>query len=579
MGAAPELICANWTPDNPECETVGRFSCKNCLLVLYCGSKCQKSHWILHKSDCRSPLGKKTWSPDWVLENRDPVFVRNGPGVQFGRGKYLWGNVPAFDVVQLASNEGENYGEPLRLLFAASGDVRNIVKTIAQLPSSYVQRVDVTMNDRDIDIVARNVILLLVALVVDDVDAAINCIIHVWYSARICKSHLDVLQQRIRPLIQTVCDKIKSKPPESLQAKTWSFGEQRSLRLVLTKSSWGSLLSFLDTPEGLTEEQAHQIRRAVTMAESRKDYRDRSLLCQPSPARRVASIRFREDGLLLPFGSPRRDSDFVHPNPTFFQTANTWPMFDNADPLHGWSLKEVEDCPNGPATADIYGKLHCHITTLLRQFLLRVSSSPISFRLFQMDATDLSEHLEMGSFDRVEVSNISDGGYLGIHRILQSMIPLLRNPIANPHATLITLFMNAVDECLTDSEKNSLMDPGGPTMDRLFKYLPPQQWRGPPTKNSPDSIKFVYANDLVATYEKVFDRYMTRLGFREVGEFIGAAMKDEHTIVENWPFRLKLQPGQPGAQEEFDSLLAGGMSGKERYVEWKRIGVYGDEHE
>jgi hypothetical protein len=48
-------------------------------------------------------------------------------------------------------------------------------------------------------------------------------------------------------------------------------------------------------------------------------------------------------------------------------------------------------------------------------------------------------------------------------------------------------------------------------------------------------------------------------------------MKDNHTVIEKWPFRLKLQPGQPGAQEEFDRLMSGGMTGKERYIEWKRI--------
>ena len=57
----------------------------------------------------------------------------------------------------------------------------------------------------------------------------------------------------------------------------------------------------------------------------------------------------------------------------------------------------------------------------------------------------------------------------------------------------------------------------------------------------------------------------------EAAQFIGAAMKESHTVVEKWPFRLKLQPGQPGAQEEFNRLLGGGLSGKERYVEWKRI--------
>jgi hypothetical protein len=54
-------------------------------------------------------------------------------------------------------------------------------------------------------------------------------------------------------------------------------------------------------------------------------------------------------------------------------------------------------------------------------------------------------------------------------------------------------------------------------------------------------------------------------------------VKEKHTVIEKWPFRLKLQPGQPGAQEEFDRLLAGGVAGKERYVEWKKIAVYEDE--
>ena len=59
--------------------------------------------------------------------------------------------------------------------------------------------------------------------------------------------------------------------------------------------------------------------------------------------------------------------------------------------------------------------------------------------------------------------------------------------------------------------------------------------------------------------------------FSEAARLIGAAMKEKHTIIEKWPFRLKLRPGQPGAQEEFDLLLGGGVSGKERYVEWRRI--------
>jgi hypothetical protein len=95
-----------------------------------------------------------------------------------------------------------------------------------------------------------------------------------------------------------------------------------------------------------------------------------------------------------------------HISSTFFQDANNWPMLDNADPLHGWSSKEVEDRSTGPATADIYGKLFYHVRAMVQAFVVRLSGSRVAFRLFQMDATDLvKNHLESNSesFNRIEV--------------------------------------------------------------------------------------------------------------------------------------------------------------------------------
>lgn len=158
---------------------------------------------------------------------------------------------------------------------------------------------------------ARNTLLLLIALVVENPDEAAECMIHVWYSALIRKSDLGILQQRIRPLIESVCEKIKCKAPSSRLGKTWTFG-QRSLRLVLEKSSWDSLLFFMEIRKGPTAEQANKIRTAVTLAESRQDYRDRNLIFH-TPSHRIAKNRFRVDGLLLPFGSRRHE--FREPNP------------------------------------------------------------------------------------------------------------------------------------------------------------------------------------------------------------------------------------------------------------------------
>lgn len=193
----------------------------------------------------------------------------------------------------------------------ASGDFRNVLKTIVRLPSSYNKPVEVTLNDLDLDVVARNAIMLLIAFVVGDMDEAVDCIIHVWYSAFIRKSHYNILTTNIRPLIEGVCNKIKNKAANCELGKTWVFAEC-SLRLVLVKAAWDRLLAFTEIPSGLTADKANEIRKAVTLAESRQDYRDRNLLLQSS-AHRIAKHRYWDDGLLLPFGAAR--TDFQEPNP------------------------------------------------------------------------------------------------------------------------------------------------------------------------------------------------------------------------------------------------------------------------
>lgn len=103
----------------------------------------------------------------------------------------------------------------------------------------------------------------------------------------------------------------------------------------------------------------------------------------------------------------------------------------------------------------------------------------------------------------LQVSNISDGGYIGIHRTLASMTPLLEDPRSNPHATLITLFMNAIEENMTDYDRISAMSTSS---QRLLKYLPLMQ----PISggNDPDVIKRLFAVDFVTAYDHIFDRYL-----------------------------------------------------------------------
>lgn len=286
--------------------------------------------------------------------------------------------------------------------------MRNLVKTVADLPSEYQMPATAVLNDLDFDVVARNAIMLLVALVVEDTEKASDTILHLWYSALVRTCDLAILAD-VRLLVEDVVSKIADKTAGSLQAKTWKINKS-SLRLVLAKEQWTSLLAFLKAPEGLAVAQARQVRTDVTMAPSRKDYIHRNLVAQP-PYHRVCKMKFREDGLLLPFGHSRKE--FVVPNPSFFQTPS-WPMMDSAKPCGGWSYPEILETSPGPAINDLYSKLYIHIKEHLIRFHRRVANHGIHLQLHCRNAAHLPQVLQPGSFARIETSNIADVWCLGV---------------------------------------------------------------------------------------------------------------------------------------------------------------------
>lgn len=193
---------------------------------------------------------------------------------------------------------------PIANSYAASGDLRNVVKTVTSLPDSYEQRMRLVVNDRDLDIVARNLILILIVFKSRDISFAVDCMIHLWYSALITEDHERFLVEVIKPMIDEVNEKIAGKNSGSLQAKTWKFGTS-TVRLVLSKEKWATLPSYVSMQPDLCGERARAIRTSVTAAADRKDYADRSLIAK-QPEHRLCSQQFRQDGILLPFGYSRK---------------------------------------------------------------------------------------------------------------------------------------------------------------------------------------------------------------------------------------------------------------------------------
>ena len=72
-----------------------------------------------------------------------PAFIGNsGPSQQpFGGKKYLWGNMPAVDMLGLTNNEGGEYVEDLHLLFAGTHGYDRTGVLCKQLMASQLQEI------------------------------------------------------------------------------------------------------------------------------------------------------------------------------------------------------------------------------------------------------------------------------------------------------------------------------------------------------------------------------------------------------------------------------------------------------
>ena len=180
---------------------------------------------------------------------------------------------------------------------------------------------------------------------------------------------------------------------------------------------------------------------------------------------------------------------------TLFDNEGKWQLHDSSDPLNGWRLEEVvsSGAHFGAPKSDIYGAFYYHLLSKLEGFCQRLSNMKITFQLFECDASDLPQYLKglprkQSLFDRIEVSNIIDRGYVGLERTLTTLAPWLKPADVNPHATLLGLFLNAVAECEEPSETVRIAKDRSSVM---HKFLPPHP--SMLSHHSPTFIKYMVA--------------------------------------------------------------------------------------
>ena len=114
-----------------------------------------------------------------------------------------------------------------------------MIKTLSGLPESFNKHVDVTANDWEFDVVARNaVILLFVFASLDDMSSShasygsvAEALIHLWYSAFVLSTFVASLKDRVGTLLQDSCTHTIEAAHDGMIRKTWTVQPGRSLDL------------------------------------------------------------------------------------------------------------------------------------------------------------------------------------------------------------------------------------------------------------------------------------------------------------------------------------------------------------
>lgn len=392
--------CANVHPGRGRvCQNGGVSVCGECHLVSYCGRACQREHWPVHKQACKHSDMGTGWAPAWIKEGRCPGWLSDRPEPR-ALSEHLWGNMPAFSLFPEAARKvGDSAGE-VRLCFAASGDLRNVVETVAGLPEGYEGKVRVVLNDHNPKIACRNFLLLQVLgqLGLRGVDTAIA----LWFSMALTQEQRTVLSLLVWKQVEA------ANVAEGKADASWDFAESgrgSSMTAHFEDHVWVCLCDMMTS--SLTLQKATGVRDAKLRDPRKSDFVERKLQAL-QPYHRVAFSKFRSSGLVLPFGA--LDAHHNTPNHFLLDPDIGYTLDLHADPLDGWDLREVlaAGARSKVPKNDLYASLFFLLRERLSAFVDRLQTAEVSFELFCEDARSLAERL--GARGKSEPGQAADSG-------------------------------------------------------------------------------------------------------------------------------------------------------------------------
>ncbi|KAI0877726.1 hypothetical protein GGS24DRAFT_510589 [Hypoxylon argillaceum] len=583
-------ICAN----SLVCDNPGNKACSGCHIVVYCSKVCQSMDWPIHRTRCHSVVTKATFEK----EGRLPVWARRTLYADLMRKHYniaaqyspqigpsnfrpllekknkighfgLFGCYPAIDVLQLARNEGVERTEPIDILFTEPDDLRDVIKTILDLPNNMTAPINVFITDDNAAKTTRNLLLLLMALSSRNPRITAECAVHFWYSRFIPKWCKPAIQELLGSFIAD-CEPKDQEEKNTLKLigmkRRWDFGSA-SLDVVLTPDKQGESANV--------------------------DNYEEVLLSSP-PQWRTVKGRYIPSAQVTAFQSHFSPSNWpLDLNPGLFYIGFS-SLEPDVDPLRGWDLATINNfCDMKGACNDIYGKMFYYVRELFRRFIVKLRTLVISFYVLPYKGIRVPREISQ-QFDRIETGRLADSEETGIRRVVEVLSPLLKDPKVNPHATMIT-FHPVVFEKIRNAFPCPKCDPDRAARVKAAVDLTPEE------RSLLDAYLPLEASDTaqvnwiftMAGWHRRQARWLFRdpaqawALYREVHEFADVAhgarvaAKAAHTVVPEWILRLEGGAGArlgpdgfptPEARWDFDALLARRQTAGYRYVEWRRLG-------
>lgn len=208
-----------------------------------------------------------------------------------------------------------------------SSDLRNVFTTLNALPNGFSKQCTVVTTNNEDQVTARTVVLVLALILLDEDQAAIF-MLHAWYSSRLTPAMRFVLRDSIASELEKVVAGITTNDG-SLVHKSWPLRET-TVSVNLTKRQWIFTLKLVQTEWSVEEIESkrrsvsldilreQQIEWSVDETEPERILRERRDGCEwlyyhQSPSMRLGLHKFRDSGVLLPFG--HYDGDFTEANP------------------------------------------------------------------------------------------------------------------------------------------------------------------------------------------------------------------------------------------------------------------------